>query len=399
MIDVNVSLVKAPQERPLQIYENVTIRGDLHLRNAKIGSTAALFVEDVPVNVNNMFDSLWTKSSNQTITGEITFEGGLTVDRLDTKYLNDFTESDFLYTETEEISSEFTNLHFENFHVDESFLKSDDDSPLFEILETETITIREELHLRRLDARDIFALTYNGINVRDIMHDNVTSLSGPMKLPAVRARRVIVDNLELRLLNDREVRFEDGLRVGDRRAASLKMPEFHVRSLMLERLNGTEMDVLTRLSDLTSSDLSRIVVDGDLTVENLTVDRIDGRSVESFLEELARRDIVITSEKRIDDLIVQNVTLESLRGQSFDTLIADILSKSREQTVPGHFSARVVTSDNITANFINDRHASRLVWVDGPVTIAGNVTFTDLFVDGDVIAPNMNGRDVQEVKN
>lgn len=392
-IDMDESMIKIPKQ--LQIYQDVTILGDLHVRNIKIENPAALFVEDVPVNVNDMFERYWTKSTDQTITEKITLEAGLTIDKLNTKYFNGFAESDFLYTTMKEIPSDFTNLRFENFHVDQ-FLRENGPNNFFEV-RPNSLTIREKLHVQTLRAKDIITLTFNGVSVDDIMRAKSANFSGTMKLPDVQAHRIFVDNFNVRLLNYREVFFEDGLRIDDdHQLAILKVPEFHVRNLEVERLNGVEMN-LTRLRDLMDSDLSQIVIDGDLTVENLTVDQVNGKLTESFLEELSRSDIVI-SERNIEDLVVQNVTLESLHGRNFDDLIASVLSKSKEQTITEHFFARVVTSDNVTADFINQQNVSQLMWVNEPLTITGNVTFSDLFVEGDVNIPKMNGRNVCEVK-
>ncbi|XP_072753019.1 uncharacterized protein [Anoplolepis gracilipes] len=397
-IDVNTSMMKMLDVRFLHIYENVTILGDLHLRNIKIENTAALFVEDVPVNVNDMFDNFWTKSSDQTITEKITFENGFTIDRLNAKYLNGFAEDDFLYTTMEEIPSDFTNLRFENLHVDEFFSEDGSNDSFFQVEENQ-LTIRKQLHLQSLKAEDIITSAFNGIDVDDIMNGIRTNVSEIAKYPAVvRARRVFVDNLDVRFLNDREILFEDGLRINDDHHISfLKIPQFNVRKLEVERLNGTELNLLKQLKDLTDADWSRIVIDGDLIVENLTVGQVDGQSMESFLEELGQSDIVITSEKNIESLIVENITIESLQGRNFNELFASVLLKSKEQTIPGHFSAHVVTSDNVTIDFINQQNASQLMWVDERLTITGNVTFCDLFIEGDVISSKLNGRDVREL--
>lgn len=389
-------MIKIP-DKWIQVYQDVTILGDLHVQNIKVENAATLFVEDTPVNVSDMFERYWTKSTDQTITKGITLEAGITIDKLNTKYLNGFAESDFLYTTMEEIPSDFTNLRFEDFHVDQ-FLRENGPNDSFFKVEPNVLTIREKLHVQTLRAKDIITLTFNGVSVNDIMNENRVNFSGTMELPTVQARRVLVDNLDVRLLNHREVLFENGLRIDDdHQLAFLKLPEFHVRNLEVERLNGIEMN-LTRLSDLMNSDLSKIVIDGDLTVGNLMVDQIGGESTESFLEELSRSDIVILSERSIEHLVVQNITLETLYGQNFDDFVANVLLKSKEQTITGPFFAHVVTSDNATMDSINKWNASQLMWIDEPLTITGNVTFSDLFVEGDVIVPKMNGRTVSEVK-
>lgn len=397
-VDVNASLITTPKQRPLQIYQNVTVMGDLHVQNINVSSFATLFVADTPVNVNNMFNSFWTKSSNQTITTDVTFKDGLSINNLNTKYLNGFVESDFLYTTMEEIPSEFTNLHFENFYVNDSFLRDGHNTTFFIDL-NKTLVITETLHLRSLQAEDVITLAFNGMNVDSIMSGSVANFTGSKKLPSIQARRVFVDNFNLRLLNDRKVWFEEGLRVDDDHELDvLKVAEFYVRSLEVERLNGAEMSLLTRLKDLASSDLSRIVIVGDLTVNNLTVDQIGEQSADSFLEKLTQNDIVINTEKKIENLVAQNVTLTFLYGQNFDDFVDSVLTKSTAQVVPGHFSTRDITSDNITTNFFNGQNVSQLMWVDEPLIFAGNVTFTDLIVEGDVITSSLNGQQVSKVR-
>lgn len=372
--------------------------GDLHLRNIRIGNTATLYVKDIPINVTDIFDNFWTKSSDQTITEEITFEEGVTINSLNTKYLNGFEESDFLYTTAKEIPSEFTNLHFENLYVDEFFRESEPNVSFFQV-ETNLITIREKMYVEKLAATDIVMLTFNGIDVDDIMNETSATCAEITEFHTIRARQVFVDNLNVRFLNDREVLFGNELRVEDSLLVdTLKTSKFHVQSLEVEQLNRIKMDLLTKVKDRLGIDMDDIIIDGDLTVKNLTVAQVNGQSTESFLHELAQNDIVMISEKNIENLIVQNITLESLQGQKLDDLIASVLSKSKDQTVPGRFSAHVVTSNNVALNFINKKNASELIWVDTPFVITGNVTFSDLVVEGDVITSKMNGRQVDEVK-
>ncbi|EZA53744.1 hypothetical protein X777_06851 [Ooceraea biroi] len=395
VVDANNSQVIIPLDSPLQIYENVTILGDLYLKNLKIENAATLFVEDNgPVNMNCIFDKLWTKSSNQTITEEVTLEGGLTVDRLRTKYLNGFAEDDFLYATMDEIPSDFANLHFENFHVDEFFHDSDPNTSFFAV-EPYSLKISKPLHLSSLQATDLITSIFNGVHVFDVM-EGKANFSGILEqVPTVQASRVLVDNLDVRSLNDREVVLKDRLRIDDTHQLTvLKVPEFHVRNLEMRNLNGVEMKRLTRLKDLT--DLDEITIDGDLTVKNLTIGQIDGQTVESFFDDLKQNDIVIPA-RSIEDLIVRNITLKSLYGRNFDDFVANVISRSRGQTIRGHFSAHAVTTENVTMNFINRQNVSQLMWVDEPLTITGDVTFSNLYVDGDVITSSLNGRDVREL--
>ncbi|KAL0109658.1 hypothetical protein PUN28_014590 [Cardiocondyla obscurior] len=395
VFDMNESMIKVP-DKQLQIYQNVTILGDLYVRNLKIDNAATLFVENILVNVNDMFDRYWTKSTDQAITKDITLEAGLTIDQLNTKYLNGFAENDFLYTTIEEIPSDFTNIHFKDFHVNQFVHKNDFNDNFFKV-EPSSLTIREKLHIQTLRAKKIIALTFNGIDIDNIINETSVNFSEVTKLSTVEARRVFVDNFDVHLLNYRKVFFENGLHLDDdHQLRTLKVPEFRVQNIEVERLNKIEMN-LTRLNDTLRSDLSEVIIDGDLTIENLTISQISGIRTESFLEGLSRSDIVITSERKIEDLIVENITLKSLYGQNLDDLMTSVLSKSQEQTVTGHISAHIVIADNITADYINNRNTSQLMWIDEPLTIKSNVTFTDLFVESNVNIPKVNGRNVNEL--
>jgi len=143
---MNESMIKIP-DKWLQIYQDVTILGDLHVQNIKVENAAKLFMEDVRVNVSDIFNQYWTKSTDQTITEKITLEAGITIDKLNTKYLNGFAESDFLYTTMKEIPSDFTNLRFEDFHVDQFFNENDPNGFDFFEVESNSLTIREKLHV------------------------------------------------------------------------------------------------------------------------------------------------------------------------------------------------------------------------------------------------------------
>lgn len=390
-------MMKIPQERPLQIYENVTIVGDLYVHNIKVDKIATLLVKDTPVNVSDMFNSFWTKSTDQTITGETIFERGLTIDKLNIKYLNGFEASDFLYTTVKEIPNEFTNLYFQNFHVDE-FLSESDNLSLFQV-QSHGLIIQKEVYLPSLESNDIITLAFNGIDVDDIMNGIGVNTSRIADFPVVRANRVVVDKLDVNLLNDREILFEEGLHIDDEhQLLLLKTPEFHVRNLTVGRLNDINMNSFTRLNDLVQPEVSRVVIDGDLTVEDLRLIQVDKEPVTSFLDKLATHDVMITTEKSIKKLVVRNITLESLHGQNLNNFFASVLSKSQNQMISGHFSAHIVHSDNVAVDFINGQNTTELMWVNNPITINGDVTFTNLFVEGDVIASKMNGHEVNEVK-
>ena len=137
------------ESKPNQIYSNVTIDGNLKIGTLELDKYTRIFLNNEEINLKNIFDIFWTKSTDQIIENDVIFENSLIIDRLNAKYLNGFSEEEFLYTTAKIIPESFSRLHFENVHVDDMFFIDGKNDSLFEIA-PESIIIRERLHLKYL---------------------------------------------------------------------------------------------------------------------------------------------------------------------------------------------------------------------------------------------------------
>ncbi|XP_054005323.1 uncharacterized protein LOC128890671 [Hylaeus anthracinus] len=389
---------KLPETRQLQLYFNVTVRGDLTVGALDLDKYSKVLVNDEEVSLDGIVENFWTKSTDQVIENDVVFENNLIVDQLNAEYLNGFTKHEFLYTTATVVPESFRNLHFENVHIDDMFYVEGENNSLFDVA-PESLTIRESLHLKNLRGSKLFVKVFNGFFVADILNGN-RSLDFPksMDFSTIRAKQVNVDELEFLFINgmDGTTFLENAGNIRKTQPANFsKIPEFRAENLTVERFNGIEMEKFALLRNM--RDLKHLVIEGDLTVKgDLRVERIDDRPTEIYLKNMATQDIVFDTERTIDELIVQNVTMRSLNGRNVNNFFQNLLSKSKEQIIPGKFSFYAITSNNVEARFINDRSTSQLMWIDEPLFLAGNVTFDDLVVEN-VLTKTLNGRDVEEL--
>ncbi|CAK9799818.1 hypothetical protein ANTPLA_LOCUS2117 [Anthophora plagiata] len=388
-------------ERQAQIYSNVTIRGNLNIDTLDLDKRTRIFLNNEEINLNNILDAYWTKSTDQTIDDDITFENNLTIDQLNATYINGFTEDEFLYTNVFNIPEDFTNIHFENVHVNDMLYVEGENDSFFDIAR-ESVTIREKLHLESLHGKQLFANTFNGLLTEDILNGKRShSFPENLSFSTIKADRLNVDKLNFHFFND-----EDSVQLSknaknDQKSLKrkfMKTSEFHGGNVHVERINGVDMRKLEWLKNREISDLKNLVINGNLVVKrNLKIDQINGQDAMIYVRNMAKETIVFDKNTTIDELIVNNATLKSLNGHDVNDLFDNFLSKSKEQVVPGKFSFYKITTDNIETSFINDRDTSKLTWIDEPIFLTGDVTFENLFVEGDVVTETLNGRDVNEL--
>ncbi|XP_076178598.1 uncharacterized protein LOC143152403 isoform X2 [Ptiloglossa arizonensis] len=387
-----------PITKRFQIYPNVTVSGDLKVRALNLDKYSKIFVNDEELQLSHLVENFWTKSSDQVIENDIAFENNLIIDELHAKYLNGFAEEEFLYTDATVVPEVFRNLHFENVHVDDTFFAEGGNNSLFDIAH-ESLTIRERLHLKHLRGNKLFVDVFNGLHVSDILNGNQPlSIPKNMNFLTIRAKQVNVDEFDFLFINgvDNATVFENPTNVRKDKKLDVSMiPVLRVENLLVDRINDIEMQKLTSLRNTTH--LKNLVIDGDLTIEgDLRIERIDDAPAEIYLKNMAKMDIVFDTEKSFDELIVQDATMKFLHDRDMTNFFEGVLSKSTEQIVPGKFSFYKITSGNVVSSFINDRHTSKLTWIDVPMFLKGNVTFDDLYANN-VLTKTLNGQDVNEL--
>ncbi|XP_076658861.1 uncharacterized protein LOC143362514 [Halictus rubicundus] len=381
-----------------QMYSNITVQGDLRIKALDMDKFTNLLLDNEEVELNDISDRFWTRSTDQVIRNDVIFENKLTIDRLLADRLNGFTEDQFLYTTATAIPESFGHIRFETVEFDDPISVKNGKNALFND-DPDSLTIRDELHVGQLRGSKLLVNRFNGLAVPDLLNDlQPVNFSTSMNFSAIRARQVNVDRLHFRFINDQDSTEFFAHKEDDRnnRATDfLNDPEFRAENLFVERINGVDMKKLESLRNTT--DCKDLVVEGDLTVTgNLRIDLIDDQSPELYLRNLAKEDIVFDLVEPIDELIIQNATLKSINGHNVNNLFEGVLSRSREQIVPGQFNFNKISAGNVVTRFINKRDSSKLRWIDEPLFLTGNITFDELLVH-DVTTRTLNDQDVREL--
>nr|XP_012151819.1 PREDICTED: uncharacterized protein LOC100881625 isoform X2 [Megachile rotundata] len=383
-----------------QIYYNVTVNGNAKIATLDVDKHTTIFLNNEEFKLNNISKTLWTKSTDQTIENSVAFENNITVDRLQTKYLNGFTGDEFLYTNATTIPQTFKKLHFENVHVEDTVLTKQENNSIFQVA-PESLSIQKKLSIKQLHTNQLFTEIYNDFLITDISNGKLSNFSRTTNFPTVRAKRVNAKELRFHFFNDTDsATFLRGANNSEKdgKTTFLKAPEFHVENLNVEKINDISMKIFTK--NIQISDLKDLVIDDDLTVNgNIEIDRIDDQSAITYLRNMVKGDIVFTRKLTVDELTVRNATLESLHGYNSKDLFDGVFSKSREQVVPGNFSFYKIVTKNVESKFVNEKNTSESMWIDKPLFLTGNITFEDLIVEGDVATKTLNGRDVNELYN
>ncbi|XP_076635349.1 uncharacterized protein LOC143348692 [Colletes latitarsis] len=385
-----------PETRTV-VYSNVTVLGDLNVKVLDLDRDSKILLNGEAVHLHDIVENFWTKSTDQVFENDITFENNLIIDRLQTKYLNGFSEEEFLYTTATVIPENFINLHFENVLVDDAFFTEGKNDSLFDV-SPESLTIHERLHLKHLRGNELHVDVFNGLLVSDVLNGSqLPDFSKDMSFSTVRAKQVNVDRFDFLSVNgvDSVVFLENAGDTWNAQEKLKNIPKFRVENLVVERINDIEMKKLASLRNM--RELKNLVINGDLTVKgDLRIERIDDKSTEIYLKNMAKEDIVIDTEETIEELIVQDATMRSLQGHDVNSFFEGVLSKSEEQIVSGRFSFYKVTSSNVVTKFIDGEDTSELKWIDEPLFLTGNVTFDDLLVDN-VLTKTLNGHAVEEL--
>lgn len=353
-----------------------------------------IFLNNEEIDLTNIFGTFWTKSTDQIIENDVIFENNLTIDRLNAKYINGFSEDEFLYTTTSIISERFKRLHFENVHVDDIFFTEEEGDNLFEIA-PESVIIREKLHLKHLRGNQLLTGVFNGLPVTDILNGKQPYIfPDDMNFLTIKTKQINIDELNFPFFLQNARNVNKG-----QRTKFMKTPEFHVKNLYVEKINNLEMKKLLLLKDMKITDIKDLVINGNLTVkDDLKVAEIGDQPSMNYLRNIRKKNVFNNKNTIIfQELTVRNITLKSLHGHDVNDIFESFLSKSREQNISGKFTFYKVTTDNINTSFINNRNISKLTWIDKPLFLIKDIKFDDLFVEGDAVTKTLNNLDVNEV--
>ncbi|XP_012277649.1 uncharacterized protein LOC105698191 [Orussus abietinus] len=392
-----------PIAPPVQVYDDVTILGDLFVNNVTFEQKGSLILNESKISIESLFDSSWTKSTDQTINNIVVFENGVTIDDLNATYLNGHTENEFIYTTAKEIPDLLSHLHFENLRIG-SLLASDAGSNGF-VFNDDSIVVNEPLQLEGLFVENLYAEVFNSISMNDLIE-----ATSPLHLNNRTFKRIVVNDTIL--VQDLSFQLFNGFNISDIMEQTLflnesyKMGNLTLPQLQVDKLHVHEIDDIrfTDLSNLVNTidmgKLQHLSIDGSLEVEDeMVVNYINNDNVTQYLRNLARNEIVVPSQNTIFDNIVihGNLTVNQLQSVNLEYLVQNSFSKSRPQKIPGSVSIQMLKTHNLNTKRINQQDVAKLIFADGPLIFEGNVTFLNLSVKDDVSVRHINNNNITQL--
>ncbi|XP_066592851.1 protein PF3D7_1417600 [Prorops nasuta] len=398
-------MLNFPYERPLQVYQNVTIYGEIKLKGIELDSLTTLSVSNNSMNFKKEFDKYWRKSNEQTIQNTISFDRGITIDSINTKYLNEHTIDEFLYTNVHDIPESFKNLHMGSVSLERSPSEEEEGKSLYKQTSTE-LFIKKKLHLPYLSVTDLAADKFNGIKIEDILNKNTPIKLGDVNYLLIKViNEIETDNLKVVSMNNgneaTSIFLDKLLSINDHYHIDLisKVNEICVNNITIQQLNNLNISRLLNLENDLNSFIKNIIIKGDLKIsKNLNVSSLNNQAPELFLKNIVTNNSVLPFNTEIKNLSVDDVSLHSVFGnKSVDALFKNILSKSKVQKIPGKFSFYKVNANLIEAEKINDITVRDLNWIDQHLEIPGNVTFTNLILLNDIMTKSLNNHPVIEL--
>jgi hypothetical protein len=403
IIDENIVL---PTTRPTQIYKNIVINGNLFLKNLEIETQTSLMFNDnisKVYNIHNILDNSWSRSKNQTIKNPIILEKGAIIDKLSCKYLNGLSEHDFLYVDSNELN-DLENITFTNFHFNKIINESSGIVQNFVNESPDFITFHKTVRISHLTVNNMFTENYNGIPVDFIMQPNDTlKFYGITEFDVVRVRdHLVVEDLQMKRFNSRNANiFEKALRLDQNFEIDvLKTNELHVKNLQIDKLDGHNFEeALLAQENINRRSKISLTIDGDLDIEEiLEVENINGKNVRDYIDMMKNVDPVdLMDTKNIKNLhVLKDLNVNTLNGHKVHDIFAGALSKTKKQTL-SELTVSDVYVKYLTANFINEQNVSNLQYINKPSVFYGDVEFSELSVQGNILTKTLQGKDVLQV--
>lgn len=396
--------------RPMQMYGDVELNGDLTLRDLFLPSGSSLYLNGRQVDIDYLFDNHWTKSTDQIIPNSVTLEGGITIDDLRSEYLNGYRDEDFLYTTAEEIADKFGRLHFQRLEIDGTLNigagENLAESVFAEGNDKDTLIVGQKIFIKNLTVGNLNAKSYNKIPIEYITSGKIgITIPGTVRYESlVVMNEFKTENVLVKFLNNKDLFrfFEEVLYLdGSYHIDYFEVEKLIVEDFGLEFMNGLDMAEFHRMliyKDVTA--IRNITVDGDIEVtEELAVEFVNGFKSADFIDKLAMEDIVLDGgETTLESFtVLGNLNVNLLKGIKIEEVASNTLSRKKSQTIRGQFTFGKVQANYLWTQEINSVNVTNLKLVSDPLIIHDHLTFSNLIVKGDVITGYLNGLDIDDV--
>lgn len=398
--------VNMPEMRSLQIYEDVTIVGNVVLKNLAIQRReTVLALDNSDVDLQSLIHNSWSKSTAQTIPVPIVLENGATIDQLNVEYLNGHSRDDYLYSSIDQFPQSSALVHFHDVVINKSLNVDGEEKNWFQVDST-SLTFYEAANVRELTVNNLIMDNYFGIPVANIM-------SGEM-LPSIdqwELERVVVtgsmdvEHLEITNLNSENLNkklsqvlyVDSNLEIDSLKALKVEGTDVEIMTLNGEPMKG--MSDLNGNKEILRNSSTELTVEGDVLVEqDLRLDFINNREINEYLTKTAKDDIVIYNPVEWTNLIAHgNVTAASINNRPLDNLLMNLLYKSKPQTAD-KLNVKHGVAKNVFFKKFNNYDKEQILFIDDPITFDKDVTFSHLNVNGSLETGTINDRVVSEVK-
>ncbi|KAJ8688529.1 hypothetical protein QAD02_024324 [Eretmocerus hayati] len=406
IVDESLAL---PLAYPTQVYDEVVIDGDVFIKNLMMENDASMqfsYANLTPRDIENIVDNSWSKSRDQTIKEPVILEQGISIDELNCTFVNGLTEHDYLYTNSYEMVG-LENVTFGHFHFHGVMNNGSRVADRFFEETPHSLIFHKAIRMTRLSVDNLFSDRYNGIPIDTIMQgDNSIKFHGISEFDTLEvSHEMIVDDLHISQLNDRIVGQLDKILYSNQnlRVDSLKVKDMSIRNLYTKALNGKDLEraLLLHLQMSNQTDSLNLTIRGNLEIEaSLQVDKINEIDASDFVNQLKNTTLVNLIETgKIKNLhIKENMNVSLLNGRTVENYFVKALSKTKAQTITGELFVTDAQIKNLQTQTINKKNVSSLLSINESCTFEGNVSFSDLNVEGNIIARSLNGRSVSEVQ-
>ena len=397
-----------PFNKPIQMYDEILINGNIYVKNLNLDSKTILTFGNDEFKAHNIYEiqeKSWKKSKSQVIESPIIFKNGISVDELDCQYLNDLSEQDFIYKNDEEINN-IENVTFNDFHFDKVINQSTGISTNFYEESLNALTFLKAVHISHLSVDNIFTEKYNGVPIETITNtkDNPTYFERSKFETLYVKRQMNVNELQIHRLNWRNVNpFKNALRSNQNlQIDTLKITSIEMKNVQVDKLNGKILEeALLGLENLNfPDDKILLTIDGELEVENnLQVNKINKEYTKDYLNMFRNHNLVnIIKTDNIENLyITENLNISSLNGFDINDIFYKALSKTNKQYLTNTIAFNDAHIPYLTLRKINNKSTAHLMYVDEPITFYGNISFSHLILQGNIITKTLNNKKISEV--
>ncbi|XP_011298280.1 uncharacterized protein fs(1)M3 [Fopius arisanus] len=380
----------------MYVYDNVTIIGSVSIGRLQIQNRANINLENLAIrgnDVDRLTEKFWMKSTDQVINNRVsTFENGITIDELETEYLNDIGKNEYLYTTGENIPPRFPDIHFNHFVVNGTIFHENRTKNCIEITE-DALIFNTKLFFKELNVSNILTRQYNGIPIYAIMETSSDD-SVPISLPNCAAQRIIINNdthlihLQFQILNKRNI---SDLLFTDQHhnVENVKTSEFTVAEF---RSSNHSTKFPRAASDFIPSAEMNIIIQGPLVIEeNFYIEGfINGLNITDYFHQLSKADIQIHDSHPVFEKlnVLKDTTIPFFQNIDVDKFVKNIFSKTRDQTLTGTKTFHRVTVNNVDSDVVNGKNIDKMYFVNSSIICEGEVFFTSLSTDVDAFTVN-----------